>query len=736
MKITRLIIVSNRLPYTIYGKKGNHGLRTSPGGLATGLSSYLNTAGINDYLWIGWPGIAPEDKAEKAEIEKLFAASNCRPIFLKEKVAEGFYKGFCNETLYPLFHYFSNYVKYDDSTWDDYKEANMTFAKAIVKELQPGDIVWIHDYHLMMLPLMLREIEKDINIGFFLHIPFPHYELFRLLPKKWGKELLEGVLGADFIGFHTAEYTDYFLTSVKEELGYECYLNEVITNEGKLRLVGTLPMGIEFERFNNSYKNKEVKRSIKRLEKKLSDLKKFLSIDRLDYTKGILNRLYSYEKFLEENEKWRNKVVLMLNVTPSRTELKDYQGMKKRIDRLVGSINGRFGNVDWNPILYQYRQIPFSQLSAMYNISDVALITPIRDGMNLIAKEYVSSKKDGGVLILSEMAGAAKELDEAILVNPNDIDELCYSMKKALEMRQKEQRARIRSMQSKLSRYDIIRWGNDFINGMQNSVRKQEIFYSSLIDGRNPFLNDYKKAKKVLILLDYDGTLVPFTNHPSEAIPDRKLLSILSKIAKNRKNDVAIISGRDRKTLQRWLGKININIVSEHGALVKDKGKFSWLVGRRWRKLADLEKGWKRSVKSIMDRYVSSVPGSEIEVKEFSIVWHFRAAEQSVAVSRAKELLEDLKLIAKSKNLSIIEGNKMIEVRNAGIDKGLSATYLVEKEKPDMVIAIGDDKTDEDMFKVLPQAYSIKVGFGQTCAKFRIKSHEGVVSLLEKLSGI
>lgn len=516
----RLLVVSNRLPITVVESEGKLIFQESVGGLVSGLSAYLDSLKgssftKSEYIWIGWPGISV-DKKTKEELEELSAKAlsefRAYPVFLTERAMEKFYQGFCNKTIWPLFHYFPSYTVYDESFWLHYKCVNKIFCEAVMTVIKPDDVVWIHDYHLMLLPQLLREKMPDARIGFFLHIPFPSFEIFRLLPMKWRSEILEGLLGADLIGFHTHDYTQYFLRCVLRILGYEHNMGEIFLSDRVIK-AETLPMGIDFQRFYSAASCPEVQREKEQLVKTLSDFKVVLSIDRLDYTKAIIKRLQGYELFLQKNPQWHRKVILVLVVVPSRIDVEHYQQMKKQIDEFVGKVNGQFGGVDWTPILYQYKFLPFNPLVALYAVSDVALITPVRDGMNLIAKEYVATKTDKtGVLILSEMTGAAKELGEAIIINPNNIQEIADALKEALEMPKEKQVKRNEIMQNRLKRYDVVRWADDFIRELISVKDEQKRFNARLLglSMREQLLKDFKKALKRLIFLDYDGTLVPF----------------------------------------------------------------------------------------------------------------------------------------------------------------------------------------------------------------------------------
>ena len=729
----RLLVVSNRLPITVTEKEGKLRFQESPGGLVSGLSAYLDSLKGSSFvkakhIWVGWPGIAVEDTMEEELRSKFQTEVDAYPVFVSENAIEKFYHGFCNKTIWPIFQYFPSYASYDEEYWAHYKRVNETYCDGVMEIIEPEDVVWIHDYHLMLLPKLLRE--KISNpIGFFLHIPFPSFEIFRLLPGKWRSEILEGLLGADLIGFHTQEYTQYFLRCVLCILGYENEMGLIIMTDHIVK-AETFPMGIDFQKYHNPPAIQEIHREKEEFKKNLAYYKVILSIDRLDYTKGVINRLYSYELFLERNPDWRKKVVLVLVLVPSRIGVEHYQQLKKQIEELIGKINGKFGDIAWTPILYQYKYLPFNPLIALYSVSDVCLITPLRDGMNLIAKEYIAARSDKtGVLILSEMAGAAKEMGEAIIINPNNIEEITGALKDALEMPEVEQIRRNEIMQKRLKRYDIIRWADDFIKELLSTKEEQKRFDAKLLNhtSMDQLIIDFNRAKRRLIFLDYDGTLVPFAGRPQMAKPDERLLTILKHLSENQKTEIVLISGRDKDTLQRWFDILPIELVAEHGVWIKGKNE-------DWRMIKPLTNEWKPLIVPILELYTDRLPGSFVEEKEFSVVWHYRRADPELGSIRAKELIYYLVNLTTNKNIQVLQGNKVVEITNAGVSKGAAGLYRISKNNYDFILAIGDDWTDEDLFKILPErAYSIRVGMTQSYARFNLHNHTEVLNLLEKL---
>ena len=725
--MARLLIVSNRLPISVVKRKKNLRFPISVGGLTTGVGSLSQKSHKVD--WIGWPGIALEkiNNVEKRKINTRLHEENYHPVFLSQSDIDNYYSGFCNNTIWPLFHYFTQYTVYNKTSWNSYKRVNEIFCKVALNVLEPDDIVWIHDYHLMLLPQLIREKFPDITIGFFLHIPFPSFEVFRLLP--WRKEILEGLLGSDLIGFHTYDYTRHFLSSLRNRLGYEHSFGQILVGDRMVK-VDSFPMGIDYGRFANAVNEPEVKKEIEKIRKKVGDRKIILSIDRLDYTKGILQRLYSFDNFLEKYPKYKEKVILILVAVPSRTKVEHYRQLKKDMDELIGRINGKYGTIGWIPIWYIYNFLDFHALTSLYSISDVGLVTPVRDGMNLIAKEFIATKIDGkGMLILSEMAGAAKELSESIIVNPNNMERVADSIYKAITMHPEEQIKRNRTMQSRLRRYNVEKWADDFINTLL-LVKEYELELQArklTPDITQKIVQDYHKCKRRIIILDYDGTLMPFDTEPQNVKPDQELKRILTVLSNNTQNEVLVISGRDKNYLNKCFKNINIGIVSEHGVWIKEKYGI-------WKLIEPLVNNWKDEIKQILERYVDRTPGSFVEEKDYSLVWHFRKSDIELASNRVRELKEEIYHFTTNLGLGILEGNKVIEIKNAGINKGHAALKWVANEYFDFILAAGDDRTDEDIFNVLPEhAYSIKVGTGPSKAKYSVDSINKVRSLLLKL---
>lgn len=721
--MTRLVVVSNRLPFSL--RRGADGMEFAPssGGLVSALSSYIQRRKADDpsfeCLWAGWPGA--EVAADEMDVVRTMAMRDhgAYPIFLSAAEMNEFYLGFCNSTLWPLFHYFPSYASYRADDWATYQRVNQLFCDAVLKILRPDDEIWVHDYQLLLLPTLLRRALPAAAIGFFLHIPFPSFEIFRYLPTRWRGAILNGMLGADLIGFHTHDYVQHFLHSVFRTLGHEQHLGQ-ITVGAELKRVESFPIGIDFERFWDAAQSEEVATIRRKIEEGLGEKKAIFSVDRLDYSKGILHRLRGYEALLEIHPERRGSVTFILVVVPSREEVAQYQRMKQELDELVGQVNGAYGTVDWVPIIYQYRALSFAELVALYNLAPIALITPLRDGMNLVAKEYLASKPEGdGVLILSEMAGAARELGEALQLNPNHVVEIAEAIEEALEMKAEEQIRRNRPMQARLRAYDANHWVSNFVGALRRTKARQGRLATLHLSGPvcDRVLNTYQRAEKRLILLDYDGTLVPFAPQPHLAVPDPELLELLGKLQSVRGQSVYLISGRDRPTLQEWFRGLPIHIVAEHGAWLRDaRGE--------WGLLKPLASKWKSKLRPLLQLYVDRVPGSLLEEKEFSLAWHYRLADPELGILRANELIDELVSYTANIEVHVLEGKKVVEIRNSGVNKGAAAAFCLARERPDFIFAAGDDLTDEELFRSLPpEAVTVRVGGAHSHATYRLADH-------------
>ena len=734
----KTIIISNRLPLQIKITKSNIEVTPSVGGLATGLKTFHKEG---DSIWIGWTGLAEEEipADQRKNVIKQAKKQDCLPVSLTAEEIKGFYYGFSNRTIWPLFHYFMEYSQFEPEDWEAYKKVNEKYAEAVLEHLNDDDEVWVHDYQLLLLPRLLREKKPNVTIGFFNHIPFPSSEVFRTLP--WREEILEGMLGADLIGFHTYDYERHFLRSVKLILRKDSTFNEINLGNRIVR-VESFPMGIDYKKFKkaalkkiNSPKteNSEFQKKLNYHKDSTKDAKLIISIDRLDYTKGIANRIRAYGYFLEKYPEYQEKVRLIMLAVPSRTNVPQYQLLKKEVDELVGRINGQFASVNWTPIWYFYRSMPFENLIDLYSSSDVALITPTRDGMNLVAKEYIATRTDQtGVLILSEMAGAAHELNEALIINPNNFEQIVDTIKTALEMPKEEQIRRNKVLQKRLQRYTVEKWAKEFMKALRETKTTNTSIKAAALSENieNEILEKFKGAKNRILFLDYDGTLVNFMDKPDKAKPDTPLINLIKKLNAVENTQVVLISGRDKETLGSWWKDVPVELISEHGVWIRsDTGK--------WKLTENIKCDWMKNVRPVLETFVDRTPGTFIEEKNYSLAWHYRKADPELGEIRANELSTVLKDLTSNHGLSVLEGNKVLEITTSGVNKGKAANKILVEKKHDFIFGAGDDWTDEYLFNELPeQAITVKVGLKKTSAKYYLQDVESLRSLLKKFAKV
>ena len=719
-----LYIISNRLPLKVSKTDNEYVYERSEGGLATGLGSLQD---FEEKKWIGWPGIFSDNEEEREEIRAGLLPENFHPVFLSEEQIHDYYEGYSNSMIWPLCHYFYTYIQYETKFWESYQEVNRLFCDEAVKIIKPGDMVWIQDYQLMLLPALLRERIEGISIGYFHHIPFPSYELFRVLPER--AEILKGLLGADLIGFHTHDYMRHFISAAYRVLGIDSDLDEIHFNDRVIH-VDAFPMGINYDLHHDAILDKTVQKMAIQFRQNFGNHKLVLSVDRLDYSKGIIHRLKGFAQFLENNPEYRGKVSLVMVVVPSRDSVDRYADLKTKIDEMIGSLNGLYSSLNWSPVYYFYRGFPFEELMALYHIANFALVTPVRDGMNLVAKEYIAVKRnEPGMLILSEMAGAAAELKQAIIINPNNIDEIEEALLEALKMPEEEKKTRMDMMRKTLSKQTVKKWADDFTKELASIKEINILLHNKIIgvDSLKEIQKLYKKATKRLIILDYDGTLVPIVKNPELAVPDKRLLETLKLLAEDKRNHLVISSGRDAEFLDKWFSELDLNLAAEHGAFFKEHGK--WHENIRTKFPVDEE------ILDILQKTTDKTPGSRIEMKKTSISWHYRNCDRWLAELRKQQLINALMNPCTRLNLQIMRGNKVIELKMVGVDKGIEAVRLMNADKYDFVMAMGDDITDEDMFHIMPpEAITLKVGSISDHARFSLPQIDTVKFLSNLIS--
>lgn len=720
----RLILVSNRLPVTLRrGRDGNQEIIRSSGGLVSALAP-VHAAG--DGLWIGNLGDEPDPATSEALADRRYVAV---PVSSAEN--RGYYLGFSNSALWPLFHYLPEQCRFSSAQFEVYRRVNERFADMVAARATEDDLIWVHDYQLMLLPQLLRERLPRARIGFFLHTPFPSSEMFRLLPQR--EEVLRHMLGADLIGVHTYDYARHLISSLLRVLGIHTR-EGVAEVEGRRVQIATQPIGIDVEAMRSTAYSRAADNRIRDLTEMLHGRKMILGMERLDYSKGLPHKLAAFRHLLSTYPQRRRNIVYVQVVFPSREEIQGYREQRQQIEQMISAINGEFGEPGLVPIHYIHRSISPTELGALYRLADVGFVLPIRDGMNVVAKEFVACQKDGhGVLLLSEFAGAASELGEAVRANPWDVEGTAAALERALEMSPEERERRMTAMSRRVETNDVHAWVRSALRSLQRPADTAPVHMPRLFEPEElaaeirPAL---ERARAAAFLLDYDGTLREFTVRPEDAIPTDSVLRLLGRLGAFPNSRTVLITGRDRKTIDGWFSGIPIALVSEHGAWTRLKPEDEWLTADN---LADT--GWKAEVGAILDEYVARTPGASVEEKSAALVWHYRAADADLARWQARELTAHLDEYLANQPVEVIEGAAIVEVRQQGITKG-AAYHTVEQEIGpfDFKLAIGDDTTDEELFDAVGEdAITVHVGPDQSRARCSLGSPADVRAFLRML---
>jgi trehalose 6-phosphate synthase/phosphatase len=719
-----LVVVSNRLPFTAERHGSSIEWRRSSGGLVAALDPVLAERGG---VWIGWPGVAQDDRSPAPELPQTDRV-RYRAVPLSPREVALYYGGFANRTLWPLFHYFVTRTRIDAATWRAYDIVNQRFARIAAEESDPASLVWVHDYQLLRVPRHLRQIAPDRLIAVFLHIPFPAYDVFRILP--WSRRLMRGLLAADLVGFHVPAYGDHFLTCAQRLLGCDVDREAGLVHfEGRDVAVQAHPISIS---------TADIEARARRVGPAPATphrVKQVIGLDRLDYTKGIHERLLGVERMLERHPSHRGAFVFTQVVIPSRERVTEYQALKREIDETVGRINGRFSDHGWTPIRYLVRHLGADELATFYRTADVALVTPLRDGMNLVAKEYVASQVDGdGVLVLSEMAGAAEELQEALLVNPFDRDDLADTLNRALILPEAERRARMSALRDRMQRNTVDRWVDHFLAAAE-ARRGQGNEPLAPADRLRQRLEGWlAQRSSVALFLDYDGTLTPIAPRPAEAVLSVAARNLLRQAASTPNLTVAVVSGRALAELRELVGVPELIYVGNHGFEIEGPG------------LSYRADGMERFAKSLeraaADLSALAVPGAQVELKGATLSYHVREVAEEARAHAERQA----EMTLKRRRLEVRTGKMVVEGRPP-LDwhKGHAVLHvLVQRHGIDWparvrAVYVGDDQSDEDAFRSLHGiGRSVRVGplpAGSTSlADYAVPDPDAVLHVLQWLA--
>jgi trehalose 6-phosphate synthase/phosphatase len=714
----RCLLISNRLPVAYHSKLGV--FKSSSGGLVSAIKGLDATKVGFDFEWMG---ILTDDIAEdKIQSLKTKPVGNlpCHPIIVPKLMYDHYYNLYCNNVLWPLFHYERNMVRQSQRGWEAYKEVNRIVAEAILREAKDDDIIWVHDFQLFLVPGLVKEKKPNLKVGFFLHIPFPSSEIFRELPQR--KEILYSLMRCDQLGFHDLSYLNHFRSSIQRVLGF------MPNNDHQW---GVYPISIDTEHFLQLTDKDETQEFMKKYETYKGKMKWILGVDRLDYIKGLPLKLRAFKVFLKRYPEEREKVQLVQVVIPSRTEVPEYNKLKHEIEQLVSSINGEFGNPAYMPVHYIYHSVSEPELSALYQLSDVLHIGSRRDGMNLVSLEYVMSQKEkkSGIILLSEFAGAHSTLSYAMSINPWNIQDTATRMKEALHHSAHKCQKEMAAMKDFLRRYTSSDWARVILRDLVYEPVASESTKPLPVDGKFEWMKSLS-GKNILFFCDLDGTLAPILSNPKDVKLTEQTIELLQMMGESTTCEFVVVSGRDKEFLEEQFvdNDFDFSLAACHGAY-----SFSPKTNK-WRNLIPNDSTrWKDTVLEILGLYTQRTPESFIEDKGHAITWHYRNSPREFADFLANKLFFELEEALSGQPVQIKRGKKVIEVHSILANKGYFVQQWIQgaQTKPDVVVALGDDTTDEDMFTILQEredltSYCIKVGEEKSHANYFIKEQENV----------
>lgn len=787
-----IIIVGNQLPLRAHRKPDDDGWDFSWDEdslllqLKDGLAEVQD--GLGEDVEVIFIGCLKEeiDPREQDEVSQtLLENFNCVPAFIPNDLFTKFYHGFCKQQLWPLFHYMLPLSgdlggRFDRSLWQAYVSVNKIFADKVMEVISPDeDIVWVHDYHLMILPTFLRKRFNRLKLGFFLHSPFPSSEIYRTLPVR--DELLRALLNADLIGFHTFDYARHFLSCCSRMLGlaYKSQRGYIgLEYYGRTVSIKILPVGIHMSQLQNVLNLPETETKVAELKEQFKGQTVLLGVDDMDIFKGISLKLLALEQFLMQHAEWRGKVVLVQIANPARGRGRDVEEVQSETHSTAIRINETFGRPGYEPVALIDHPLQFYERIAYYAISECCLVTAVRDGMNLIPYEYIICRQANeklnrtldsdlsvpkkSMLIVSEFIGCSPSLSGAIRVNPWNIDSVAEAMEVALAMRDSEKHMRHEKHYRYVSTHHVGYWARSFLQDLERTCRDHARrrcwgigfglgFRVIALDPNfrklsvEHIVSAYKRTRNRAILLDYDGTMMPQTSINKTPTPEA--LAILNRLCHDPNNVVFLVSNTDKETLSRWFSSCDkLVLAAEQGYFMREKQDSEWETC-----VPVLDFDWKQIAEPVMKVYTETTDGSTIEAKESALVWHYQYADPDFGSCQAKELLDHLESVLSNEPVSVKSGQHFVEVKPQGVNKGIVAERLLEtmREKnmlPEFVLCIGDDRSDEDMFEVITGAtagpsmstiaevFACTVGQKPSKAKYYLEDTVEIVRMLQGLA--
>ncbi|SJK98408.1 related to trehalose-6-phosphate phosphatase [Armillaria ostoyae] len=694
-------------------------------GHAAMISGIRSLAATHEQLIVGWTGdihspvpnehipentVSESDKQALDETLRTYQPKESDPdddkktvyvpVWLDDKVAHGHYDGYCKQILWPLFHYLlwqdvaTEYAS-ADSHYPAYAAANAAFARRISEVYRPGDLIWVHDYHLLLLPRLIRELIPDAVLGLFVHTPFPSSEVYRCLPRR--KEILDGMLGANLVCFQTYSYSRHFISTCIRVCGYET-THRGIDVEGHVTSVMHCPVGIDAERVARDILRPGIPPKLEALQTLYEGKKIIVGRDKLDVVNGVLQKLRAFEKLLQDYPEWIGNVVMIQVTSPALT---DSPKLERQVSELVAHINGEYGSLDFIPVHHYHQTLKKDEFYALLSVADLAVITPLRDGMNTTSMEFViaQEKTKHSPSVLSEFMGISKHMSEALQVNPWNLGDVAAAINKGLLMGEAEKLLRHVKLHKVVTTHTSHTWAAVLVKMMLSQMNSTNTAKMTPYIPKEILQSKYRMAKKRLFLFDYDGTLAPIVKIPSMATPSEQTLQALAKLCDDPNNVVYIISGRDGEFLDQHLGHFRkLGFSAEHGGFVREPGHKEWVNFTK-----SLDMSWMAEVHEIFKYYTERTTGSHIEVKKSSITWHYRSTDPEwgqFQCRQCQDLLENN--LAHKRPIEVLVGKKNLEVRPIAVNKGeIVKRILYYNPDAEFIFCAGDDKTDEDMFRAL-----------------------------------
>lgn len=735
----RIIIVANQLPVKAKRRPDNKGWSLSWDEDSLLLHIKDGLPDDMEVLYVGSLRVDVDPSEQDDVSQILLDRFKCVPAFLPPEILSKYYHGFCKQHLWPLFHYMlpfsaSHGGRFDRSLWEAYVAANKIFSQKVIEVINPDDdYVWIHDYHLMVLPTFLRRHFIKLRMGFFLHSPFPSSEIYRTLPVR--EEILKALLNTDLIGFHTFDYARHFLSCCSRMLGLEYQSKRgYIGLEYYGRTVGIkiMPSGIHMGQIESVLRLADKEWRVGELKQQFEGKTVLLGVDDMDVFKGVNLKLLAMEQMLKQHPKWQGRAVLVQIANPARGKGKDVEEIEAEIKASCKRINDIFRTPGYEPIVFIDRSVSLSERAAYYTIAECAIVTAVRDGMNLTPYEYIvcrqgisgsessSEPSKKSMLVVSEFIGCSPSLSGAIRVNPWNVESTAEAMNEAISMSDAEKQLRHEKHYKYVSTHDVAYWSRSFFQDLERSCKDHfrrrcwgiGLSFGFRVVALDPnfrklsidtIVSAYSKAKSRAILLDYDGTVMPQTSINKS--PSREVISIINKLCGDDKNTVFVVSGRGRDSLGDWFSPCErLGIAAEHGYFLR------WSADKEWETCAHSNDfGWIQMAEPVMKLYTEATDGSYIETKESALVWHHRDADSGFGSCQAKEMLDHLESVLANEPVAVKSGQFIVEVKPQGVSKGLVAekifTTMAEVGKQaDFVLCIGDDRSDEDMFEIIGSA--------------------------------